>query len=109
MSKCVGHCGLDCTTCPAYVALKNNDDALRIKTAIEWTEKYKHQFSKDMINCTGCTSKKEPHCGYCGMCTIRACAQKKRVDRCRACSDFETCTVVKEFEKQSGLKLKDLS
>ena len=108
MTKCVGHCGLGCTKCPAYVALKNNDDALRIKTAVEWTKKYNHQFSKEMINCSGCTSKEEPHCGYCGICPVRTCASKKNIARCRDCKDFDTCNTVINFEKQSGLKLKDL-
>ncbi len=108
MTKCVGCCGLDCTKCPAYVALKNNDDALRIKTAAEWTVKYHHPFTKEMINCTGCASKEEPHCGYCGMCSLRACAQVKKIARCRACGEFETCKKVKAFEQQSGLVLKDL-
>lgn len=108
MSKCVGYCGLDCTKCEAYVALKTNDDVLRIKTAQEWTKKYNHQYSKDMINCTGCTSKKEPHCGYCGMCEIRACAQKRGIARCLHCSDFNGCKIVEKFEQQSGLNLKNL-
>jgi hypothetical protein len=108
MSKCIGYCGLDCVKCPAYIALKTNDDALRITTAAEWTKKYNHPFTKEMINCTGCTSKEEPHCGYCGMCAIRACAQKRSVVRCCVCKNFETCKTVKKFEQHSGLKLKDL-
>lgn len=109
MKKSVGYCGLDCTKCPAYIALETNDEVLRSKTAVEWTQKYNHPFTKDMINCTGCTSKEEPHCGYCGMCSVRSCAQKIGIERCCRCKDFATCATVKNFEEQSGLKLKDLS
>lgn len=108
MDKCKGYCGLDCLKCPAYLALKTNDDALRIKTVDEWTKKFHHNFTKEEINCAGCTSKKGPLCSYCNMCAVRSCAQKRNMDRCINCGDFEFCKVVKDFEQQSGLKLKEL-
>jgi hypothetical protein len=107
MDKCTGYCGIDCTKCPGYIAFKNNDDQLRIKTAQEWSKQYNHEFSKDMINCTGCASKEEPHCGYCGICKVRACAQKKSVSRCTLCKDFENCKTRQEFEKMAGFNMKD--
>ncbi len=33
MDNLIAYCGIDCAVCPAYIAKKNNDDALRQKTA----------------------------------------------------------------------------
>ena len=109
MSKCNGYCGLDCTKCPAYIALKTDDNDLRIKTAKEWTVKFNAQFSPEMINCTGCKSAEKPQCGYCGMCPIRACGQKKNVEKCISCLDFEKCETRKDFEKLAKFDMKNMA
>jgi len=38
--KHMAMCGLDCGSCAAFIATKNNDNELREKTAKEWTERY---------------------------------------------------------------------
>ncbi|HQJ56387.1 MAG TPA: DUF3795 domain-containing protein [Caldisericia bacterium] len=38
MEKMMAYCGFDCTKCPAYIAKKENDDELRIRTAKEWSQ-----------------------------------------------------------------------
>ena len=38
MNDLVAFCGLNCAKCDAYIATKNNDDALREKTAKMWSE-----------------------------------------------------------------------
>ena len=34
---------------------------------------------------------------YCATCTIRTCAIDKGVPNCAACSEFESCTKIKDF------------
>ncbi|MBP5242059.1 MAG: DUF3795 domain-containing protein, partial [Clostridia bacterium] len=38
MRKMFAYCGLDCGQCDAYLATRNNDQALREKTARLWSE-----------------------------------------------------------------------
>ena len=38
MRDLTGYCGLDCEQCSAYVATKNDDQALREETAKLWAE-----------------------------------------------------------------------
>ena len=38
MDKLIAPCGIDCSKCGAYIAKKNNDDALRKSTAEEWSK-----------------------------------------------------------------------
>lgn len=38
MKTMIAFCGLDCEKCDAYIATKNDDQALREKTAKLWAE-----------------------------------------------------------------------
>ncbi|MFA6119005.1 MAG: DUF3795 domain-containing protein [Parachlamydiales bacterium] len=107
--KLKSSCGLDCAMCPAFIAYQTNDDKLREQTAIEWGKNYNHPFKKEMINCAGCLSKKDPHIGHCEMCSIRNCAKIKKIKYCYKCLDFDFCDVRKDFESQSGLNIKQIS
>lgn len=96
----IAYCGLDCAECPARIALIDDDDALRAKTAESWTKAFGFQFSKEMINCTGC---KEPgvKIGHCAECGLRACGQAKGVADCGACADYSGCAKIKAFIAQA--------
>ncbi len=98
----LGFCGLECSQCPAYIALQTDDNALRDKTAAEWSEKFHHAFTREMINCSGCRAKKGIQCGYCSMCSARACALKKKNQGCCSCGELESCSILTEMEAQSG-------
>jgi hypothetical protein len=102
--KMSGCCGIPCNECPAFIALKTNDDALREKTAQEWSQRYSTSFSKEMINCSGCTNKKGPHIGHCGVCSIRNCVLKKGLKKCVSCEEFKFCETRQQFEKETQLK-----
>lgn len=99
MEKIIAYCGLNCAECDAYKATLNNDAALRIKTAAEWTKAYNFTFSPDMINCTSCTGK-GVKIGHCTECEMRKCAVNKAVVNCGACADFKTCKTINDFLAQ---------
>ena len=99
MDKLIAYCGLNCAECGAYVAMRNNDQALREKTAVEWTEKFNHNFTPDMINCVSCKGDGVKLC-YCSVCEIRKCASEKGVVNCGACVDFKTCKTINDFIAQ---------
>jgi C1A family cysteine protease len=97
MEKMTSYCGIDCAECGAYLAMKNNDQALREKTAAEWSKVHNFAFTPEMINCTSCKQTNGVHVGYCSECEIRKCASVKGVVNCGACSEFKTCKTINDF------------
>lgn len=92
MRKMIGCCGLDCEKCDAYTATVNNDDCLREKTAVLWSELNNAPITADMINCMGCRMEgvKTPFCDY--MCEIRKCACGNGFGTCKDCKDMAKCS-----------------
>jgi len=93
MEKNIAMRGLDCSSCAAFIATKNNDDELRKKTAKECTERYKESnrnrppIKPEEINCHGCLSD-GPVYFYCQRCEIRKCGFDKRIKNCKECKDY---------------------
>lgn len=93
-------CGLDCSSCEAYIATINNDDELRKKTADAWNERYRKDnrgrppITPEDINCKGCLSK-GPVYLYCRRCPIRLCGLQKKVKNCNECTDYRCEKLVK--------------
>ena len=94
MNDSIAFCGLNCEKCDAYIATKNNDDALREKTAKLWSELNNVPILPEHINCDGCRmdGKKTVFCDK--LCPIRQCAMKKGFETCADCSDFDKCSKV---------------
>ena len=92
----IGYCGLDCLQCEAFVATKNNDNALRAKVAEKWARLNNAPIKAEHINCTGCQSGgiKTYYCDQ--LCEIRKCATKKSVSTCAGCSDYP-CSILGEI------------
>jgi hypothetical protein len=107
MEKLIAYCGLNCAECGAFLAMKNDDQALREKTAAEWTVTFSFAFTPDMINCSGCKSD-GVKMGYCSQCEIRKCASEKGVVNCGACGDFKTCKTINDFIAQVPCAAKNL-
>ena len=96
MEKMIAYCGINCAECGAFLAMKNNDQALREKTAAEWTKMHKFNFTPDMINCTSCKGN-GVQVGHCSQCEMRKCAMGKGVVNCGACAEFKTCKTINDF------------
>lgn len=101
-------CGLDCAKCNAYLAWKNNDDALRAKTAAEWSKMYNFDCRPEMVNCSGCLEASGPKIGHCAECGIRACVQSKKYATCASCADMAKCKDIQEFFKNAPEAKKNL-
>ena len=99
MEKMIAYCGLDCAACNAFLAMKNNDQALREKTAREWSSAHNFAFTPDMINCTSCKGN-GVQVGHCSQCEMRKCAMGKAVENCGACGEFKTCKTINDFMAQ---------
>lgn len=88
METIISICGLECTSCPAYIAKRTNDNALREKTAKEWSEAFKSELKPEDINCDSCITVDGVHIGYCSVCEIRKCGFKKKVENCAYCDEY---------------------
>ena len=91
MNKMTAYCGLDCENCDAYIATKNNDDALREMVARLWSELNGVEITPEMINCEGCRAdgKKTVYCE--SLCPIRQCASGKGYETCGGCAELTMC------------------
>ena len=94
MKDMIAYCGLDCEKCDAYLATKNDDQALREKTAKLWSELNSITILPEQINCQGCRvdGVKTVYCD--SLCPIRQCAIKKGVTTCGDCADLDNCKTV---------------
>ncbi len=98
-SNLIAYCGLDCALCPAYIAHKNNDDSLRIKTAAEWSKMFNVELKPEETNCDGCTVVGR-HIAYCdSMCEIRKCAMDRKIINCAYCDKY-ACEALDAFLRQ---------
>ncbi|MHC4118292.1 MAG: DUF3795 domain-containing protein [Planctomycetota bacterium] len=75
-----GYCCVECSKCDAYIATRNNDDALRAKVARQWKMK------PEQINCSGCKSDNALF-----NCEAKRCAIERRLPTCAHCGDFASC------------------
>ena len=104
----IAYCGLDCEKCDAYIATKNNDQALREKTAKLWSELNNVTILPELINCEGCRTNgvKTYYCD--NLCAIRQCAMKKNVSTCGDCAQMEQCEKVAVVIGNNADALKNL-
>ncbi len=98
MEKIIAVCGLDCAECPAYIAAMTNDQALRVKTAAEWSKSYGFDCTPEMVNCHGCLATDGVQIGHCAECAIRKSALAKGLKNCAGCPEFG-CSTVSEMWK----------
>ena len=96
MNRMIAACGLICTECPAYIAHKNNDQQLRVKTAEEWSKMFKAKLKPEIINCVGCLETEGTLFHHCMECKIRACCREKEILNCAYCDDYG-CEHITEF------------
>jgi hypothetical protein len=89
MSKTIAVCGIDCATCPTFIATRTNDGKLRAETAKQWSAAYKAEIKPEDLNCVGCAVEEGPHFNYCAeMCEIRKCGRGRKVANCAGCPDY---------------------
>ncbi|TAL38662.1 MAG: DUF3795 domain-containing protein [Spirochaetes bacterium] len=96
MDAIISYCGLVCTECPAFVATRNDDDALRARTAAEWSKQFNVEIKKEDIYCKGCLNEEGRIFGHCSVCGIRACGRERKVGNCAGCGEY-SCTKLDEF------------
>ena len=108
MNKYIGYCGLDCEQCEARIATEKNDDELRNKVAVLWSQLNGVEIIPSMINCTGCRLEgvKSAYCD--ALCPIRKCAMAKGCETCGDCPDMGTCDKLAGITANNPDALKNL-
>lgn len=94
--RIVGACGIVCSECPAYIATQTSDDALRAKTAREWSAMYHADIQPKNIHCDGCPGDGPRLFAHCLECGIRACARGRKLVTCASCPEY-ACQKLQDF------------
>ena len=87
MSPIIAYCGLDCSTCEAYLATKANDEAAKARVAAQWCKEYGASLTAADIVCDGCTAVGRK-IGHCSECSMRACGVAHKVTNCAHCAEY---------------------
>ncbi len=108
MKKFIAYCGLDCETCEARIATITNDNALRQKVSILWSELNHTVITPEMINCVGCRidGPKTPYCE--SLCPIRKCAEGKKLETCGDCREMSSCKELEALIKNNAEAMNNL-
>jgi hypothetical protein len=93
MKHLIAYCGLDCSSCKAYIATGSEDGGMIERTAKEWSEMYHGNISAKDVWCEGCTAQASRHCAHWSECNIRVCAQARQVQNCGVCPDYGCDTI----------------
>ena len=94
MGKIIAPCGIICSSCPAFLATRNNDTIAREKIATQWSQDYETNIVSQDINCEGCLE--EVHFKYGEDCPIRKCCLDKGFTSCSECPDY-SCGKLENF------------
>ena len=95
ISGTIAYCGLDCSRCHAFKATQAEDLERKKQIAERWTRELKTKFTPQDVECDGCWSERIS--GWCRrICLIRPCAQKRNMETCAQCSDYQ-CEKLKKF------------
>jgi len=87
MEENISFCGINCFSCPAYIAKKTNNNDLRIKTAKKWSS-IGFEITPEQVNCDGCKSTDGILLLHCNDCKVRKCAMTKKIMTCAECPDY---------------------
>ena len=94
MENMIACCGITCTTCPAYIATRADDDAGRTAVAEDWSRRFGMSLTPADINCDGCHGDGRT-IGHCTVCAIRLCCLEKKIDNCARCDAYPCATLIK--------------
>ncbi|MHC4258922.1 MAG: DUF3795 domain-containing protein [Planctomycetota bacterium] len=101
MDEIIGYCGLNCCTCPIYVATRETDDEKRHKMRTEIAEQIRKHYGtkykpEQITGCDGCKTQGGRLFAGSNNCHIRKCARPKGIENCAHCSEY-ACDKLKEF------------
>ena len=101
MDKMIAYCGLNCLSCPIYLATGEEDREKQTEKRKEILLLLKENYGldyrlEDITDCDGCTAETARLFSACEDCPIRRCARRKRIKNCAHCDDY-ICEKLEEF------------
>lgn len=99
MNRLTAYCGINCGTCPLYLATVNGDEKLKAEVAEKWGKIYKRTLKIDEMKCKGC--KSDLKFGACRKCDISTCNKNKGTNTCSECEVYP-CDRIKSFIDWQG-------
>jgi hypothetical protein len=108
----IAYCGLNCVTCPIYLATREADlekqRQMREQIALA-IKKYlgEEKRVEDITDCDGCKAQGGRLYSGCQKCQIRKCASEKGLENCAYCSEYPCENLSKFFVsegEQAGAK-----
>jgi hypothetical protein len=102
MDEIIGYFGLNCCTCPIYVATREKNDDNRRRMRAEIAEQIRKHYGveykpEDITECDGCRSEGGRLFAGSKNCQIRKCARPKRIENCAHCTKYPCKTLEKHF------------
>ena len=94
----IGHCGIDCGGCPAYIATKENDASKMAEVAEKWSSEEMPLTAEDMV-CDGCQGPRVFK--WANECPPRLCGVEKGLNTCADCAEY-SCEKLEAAWKMMG-------
>jgi hypothetical protein len=104
-SEMIAYCGLNCVTCPIYLATRETDPKkqrrMREQIVIA-IKKYLGEGKRveDITDCDGCKAQGGRLYSDCRRCQIRKCASEKGLENCAYCSEYACQKLSKFFDSE---------
>ncbi len=108
MTASISYCGLDCETCPIYVATREQDKDRQMRMRTEIAEMCTKHYgvtyeAKDINDCNGCRGGGRLFFG-CDGCRSRNCAIARGIDNCAHCKEYVCSELEAFFVKDPGAR-----
>jgi hypothetical protein len=103
METHIGHCGIDCYTCPAYTATQAGDWSQLEAIARRWSTP-DHPLTAREVECYACHSERPSL--DCGTCAVKKCAEAKHLGTCAECPERECGRLRAFYATLSGVDAK---
>lgn len=109
MNKLIAYCGINCATCPLYIATKSDNCLMKQELATKWGQLYNRSFDIKDMECYGCKSKKRFVLSK--GCDISICNISKGITTCTECSSHPCERINKfyEWQKNNDTKVEKVS
>ena len=97
----MAYCGLTCSTCPIYLATRQEDPGEQARMRDEILRLCQEQYGlsytfEDITDCDGCHSEGKRLFSACQACPIRNCAREKKLENCAVCPEY-ACEKLESF------------
>ena len=111
MVEMLAYCGLDCQTCPIFLATRQEDKGKQAKKRLKILQLCNERYGlnyvlEDISDCDGCRPDGGRLFSQCKDCTIRSCARERRLENCAYCTEYACGKLEAFFRSDPTAKLR---